>query len=135
MTEYIHPASDSFLTFDPSRVPSPCFVVDEAAVEILMGSHWPGNVRELKNAVDTAAINCETQMIRLEDLPQEMLNAPRIQPAVENFGEDTKSQLETALHQAGGNRSKAAKLLGVSRATFYRRLIDAGIETIKRPKS
>lgn len=33
MTEYIHPASDSFLTFDPSRVPSPCFVVDEAAVE------------------------------------------------------------------------------------------------------
>jgi carboxynorspermidine decarboxylase len=33
MTEYIHPASDSFLAFDPSRVPSPCFVVDEAAVE------------------------------------------------------------------------------------------------------
>jgi len=33
MTEYIRPASDSFLTFDPSRVPSPCFVVDEAAVE------------------------------------------------------------------------------------------------------
>ena len=90
--------------------------------------------RELKNAVDTAAINCETQMIRLEDLPQEIINAPRIQPAVENFGEDTKSQLESALQKAGGNRSKAAKLLGVSRATFYRRLIDAGIETIKKPK-
>ena len=127
--------ANAFLLEAQAQAQKPLEGIDPVALQAMVHYDWPGNVRELKNAVDTAAINCETQMIRLEDLPQEMLNAPRIQPAVENFGEDTKSQLETALHQAGGNRSKAAKLLGVSRATFYRRLIDAGIETIKRPKS
>ncbi len=126
--------ASTFLLEAQAHAKKPLEGIDPVAMQAMLHYDWPGNVRELKNAVDTAAINCETQMIRLEDLPQEIINAPRIQPAVENFGEDTKSQLESALQKAGGNRSKAAKLLGVSRATFYRRLVDAGIETIKKPK-
>jgi len=127
--------ANSLLLEAQAQAKKPLEGIDPVAMQAMLHYDWPGNVRELKNAVDTAAINCETQMIRLEDLPQEIINMPRIQPAVENFGEDTKSQLKASLQQAGGNRSKAAKLLGVSRATFYRRLIDAGIETIKKPKS
>jgi PAS domain S-box-containing protein len=106
--------------------------IDPVAMQSLMQYNWPGNVRELKNTIDISAINCETQMIRVGNLPQELVNVPIVQPDVQPIGGDLKLQLETVLQRAGGNRSKAAKLLGVSRATFYRRLIDAGIETRKK---
>jgi PAS domain S-box-containing protein len=106
--------------------------VDPFAMQALLHYHWPGNVRELKNAIDISAINCETQMIRVEDLPQELVSSPIVQPTIEPLSSDLKMQLEVALKKTGGNRSKAAKLVGVSRATFYRRLIDAGIDTRKK---
>ena len=109
--------------------------IDPVAMQALLDHDWPGNVRELKNTIDTSAIHCDTQMIGREDLPQEIISRTKAQPGIDNFAGDPKSQLETALHQAGGNRSKAAKLMGVSRATFYRRLIEAGIETNKKPKA
>jgi DNA-binding NtrC family response regulator len=108
--------------------------IDPVAMQAMLQYSWPGNVRELKNAVDTATINCDIDVIRIEDLPQEIVDRAKIQPRVETFGEDSKSQLEAALHQARGNRSKAAKLLGVSRATLYRHLTEAGIETNKKAK-
>jgi DNA-binding NtrC family response regulator len=108
--------------------------IDPVAMQAMLQYSWPGNVRELKNAVDTATINCDIDVIRIEDLPQEIVAGAKIQPRVETFGEDSKSQLEAALHQARGNRSKAAKLLGVSRATLYRHLTEAGIETNKKAK-
>ena len=106
--------------------------IDPVAMQVLLSHHWPGNVRELKNAIDISAINCETQMIRVEDLPQELVSSPTVQPTIEPLSGDLKMQLEVALKKTGGNRSKAAKLMGVSRATFYRRLVDAGIETRKK---
>jgi transcriptional regulator with PAS, ATPase and Fis domain len=106
--------------------------IDPIAMQALLNYHWPGNVRELKNAIDISAINCETQMIRAEDLPQEVLSNPIVQSTIEPLTGDLKIQLEVALKKTGGNRTKAAKLIGVSRATFYRRLIDAGIETRKK---
>jgi PAS domain S-box-containing protein len=109
--------------------------VDPLAMQTLMGYHWPGNVRELKNAIDIATINCETQTIRVDDLPPEVVSAAKILPGSVSIQEDSKMQLEDALIQADGNRSKAAKLMGVSRATFYRRLVEAGIETHKKPKA
>jgi transcriptional regulator with PAS, ATPase and Fis domain len=106
--------------------------IDPFAMQALLHYHWPGNVRELKNAIDISAINCETKMIRVEDLPQELVSSPVVQPTIEPLSGDLKIQLEVALKKTGGNRSKAAKLVGVSRATFYRRLVDAGIETRKK---
>ena len=109
--------------------------IDPLAIKVLMEYHWPGNVRELRNAIDIATINCETQTIRVADLPEEIVSSAKILPEVKDLARDSKLQLEDALLRAGGNRSKAAKLMGVSRATFYRRLVEAGIETHKKPKS
>jgi PAS domain S-box-containing protein len=109
--------------------------VDPVAMQALLQYDWPGNVRELKNAIDTSAIHCDTQMIHIDNLPQEVIHGERTSIRLESFDEGPKTQLENALRQTGGNRSKAARLMGVSRATFYRRLIGAGIETIKKPKS
>ncbi len=109
--------------------------IDPLAIKVLMAYHWPGNVRELRNAIDIATINCETQTIHVADLPEEIVSSAKILPEVKNLAGDSKLQLEDALLRVGGNRSKAAKLMGISRATFYRRLVEAGIETHKKPKS
>lgn len=106
--------------------------IDPIAMQALLNYHWPGNVRELKNAIQISAISCETQMIRAENLPRELFLNPIAQSTIEPLTGDLKMQLEVALKKAGGNRTKAAKLIGVSRATFYRRLIDAGIDTRKK---
>lgn len=102
------------------------------AMVALSQYHWPGNVRELRNAVRSAMIQCESTVIEPMDLPKEILDSstqssfalPSPSPSLQKL-----CPLKAALAKANGNRSKAARLLGVSRATFYRRLTEAGIAT------
>lgn len=91
------------------------------AMGLLLAYSWPGNVRELKNAIEFAVIRCRDTVIRPEDLPPEILELQpgRISPGAHV---DEKTRLLSALATAKGNRTVAARLLGVSRATFYRRL-------------
>jgi DNA-binding NtrC family response regulator len=88
---------------------------------------WPGNVRELKSAVDFATLHCRSSSIGLDDLPPEItgdnaLSGRNTLPII-----NEKEQLLAALTSTGGKRSAAAKLMGMSRATFYRRLTRYGI--------
>lgn len=101
--------------------------LEPAAMQRLMEHSWPGNVRELKNAIETAIIRCGGPVISAVDLPLEIGDtfAPAEIGPVEG---DSRSRLLDALRRAGGNRSRAALLLGISRATLYRRLAEAGIE-------
>ena len=96
--------------------------VSQEALRALMGHDWPGNVRELRNAIEFAAIRCKGSAIQREDLPQEILGSER-SIMVGDAGDDREALL-MALKQSGGNRSAAAKLLGISRATLYRRLAE-----------
>ena len=98
---------------------------------ILERHPWPGNVRELRHALDYAVIHCRDRVIRPGDLPPEVLD---ISPAADaralpggDTVEDERARIVAALAQARGNRTKAAKLLNVSRATFYRRLTELGL--------
>jgi len=108
---------------------------------------WPGNVRELRNAVERALILCEGGLINPEHLPWYAESANRAhqlspaapdplaaQPLVEDFpaqGVDLEAMertlVEGALKQAGQNRSKAAKLLGLSRSKLYSRMERFGL--------
>ena len=98
------------------------------AIRCLLDYAWPGNVRELKSAIEFAVIQCEGTEIQPQDLPPEIANIPTI------FTRDTanepaneRDQLLRALEQAKGNRAEAAKFLGISRATFFRRLSRHGL--------
>jgi DNA-binding NtrC family response regulator len=82
---------------------------------------WPGNVRELRSAVDHAALASSGHQIGRSDLP------PEIATAVPAEAPDERGRLLAAIARAGGNRSRAAALLGVSRATLYRRLAQFGV--------
>jgi len=91
-----------------------------AAVDLLRRYPWPGNVRELQNAVHYVLAGCHTEVAEPEDLPQEIRRAGGVRgPAPKlNF-----AAVQAALMQCGGNKVKAAKLLGVGRATLYRFLV------------
>lgn len=96
----------------------------------LMSYSWPGNVRELKSAIEFAVISCKGNELSPVDLPPEITGLPaKAGPStwIPLTGQDERTRLLAALSQAKGNRTEAARRLGVSRATFYRRLIELDI--------
>jgi DNA-binding NtrC family response regulator len=98
--------------------------VSNEALQVMMKYKWPGNVRELQNAIQFAMVHTKGRHIRPEDLPLELKNLDLQQP---RRGPNRKLETETvtaALTQTAGNKAKAAKLLGVGRATLYRFLND-----------
>lgn len=101
-------------------------------LRVLMSYSWPGNVRELKSAVEFAVISCKGNEICPADLPPEMTGATvAADPSafIPLSNHDEKTRLLSALSEAKGNRTEAAKRLGISRATFYRRLVELDIHT------
>ncbi|MBU0754439.1 MAG: sigma-54 dependent transcriptional regulator, partial [Planctomycetes bacterium] len=92
------------------------------AMKWLREYHWPGNVRELKNAVEFAVLQSSQANIQSSDLPPEIIEN-EMASGSENAGKgNEKKRILAALEATGGNRTAAAKRLGMSRATFYRQL-------------
>jgi transcriptional regulator with GAF, ATPase, and Fis domain len=100
------------------------------ALDIMLSYDWPGNVRELQNWIQFALVKCKTGVIRPEHLPPSRVTAAAGIPLPGTARRRRKLDAESvrmALQQTGGNRVEAARLLGVSRATLYRFLPDAGV--------
>jgi DNA-binding NtrC family response regulator/ligand-binding sensor domain-containing protein len=95
------------------------------AMNALMGYPWPGNVRELKSAIEQGMLRASGPILRLTDFPEEI--ARSVAAAVETLDAQEREQLQDALRRAGGNRSEAARLLGIGRSTFYRKLAAYGL--------
>lgn len=99
------------------------------AMRQLISYDWPGNVRELRNAIEYALIRARHAVLLTEDLPPEIAaagDAPS-SPAPE-WPTDEEGRIRAALAYTDGNRTAAAQLLGMSRATLYRRLDTYSIE-------
>jgi PAS domain S-box-containing protein len=93
------------------------------AIAAMLDHSWPGNIRELENALQFALIRCKGKAIGTKHLPPTL--SARVAPKTISRKRSRKrklqgSQIEEALAQTGGNKARAAKLLGVSRATLYR---------------
>ncbi len=102
--------------------------VSDEAMQAMVAYQWPGNVRELKNVLGYAVIHCAGAAIDLEDLPPEVLERSSPVAAARALPADEREWIVAALARAGGDRKVAAALLGVSRATLYRRIAHYGIE-------
>jgi PAS domain S-box-containing protein len=115
---------DHFLQEAGERYGRDPLKVSARALSLMMDYHWPGNVRELQNAVQFAFVKCNGNTIEASDLPLELREIEnsciRRGPAKKLNSEAVRS----ALVKTGGNKAKAAKLLGVGRATLYRFLAD-----------
>jgi sigma-54 dependent transcriptional regulator, acetoin dehydrogenase operon transcriptional activator AcoR len=102
-----------------------------AAMTLLRHYPWPGNVRELQNAMHYALAGCQGEVAGPEDLPREIRRAGpwRAPTSKLNF-----AAVQVALQQCGGNKVKAAKLLGVGRATLYRFLASHEASVSHQPR-
>jgi len=103
------------------------------AMEKLMSYSWPGNVRELRNAVEYAFVLCPGGHIQVEHLPPKIISydpgdTDNLPLTGQKTADRTRHELIRALRQAGGNQSKAASILGVSRVTIWKRLKKYGID-------
>jgi PAS domain S-box-containing protein len=100
---------------------------DPQVIEQMIRYDWPGNIRELRSAVEHALVRCHGRHISLADLPSEVLEAAQPQPEL-SPDDDQRTRILNALRTTGGNRARAARVLGIGRATLYRQLKELGIQ-------
>lgn len=104
------------------------------AMEILLAYSWPGNVRELRNTIEYAFVLCPGGAIGKEHLPPTIskhIDKPSTIPIGPSIDTDERNKLIQVLQQAGGNQSEAARMLGVSRVTIWKRIKKYGINPAK----
>ena len=109
--------------------------IDPKAITVLAHYRWPGNVRELENAIERACALCEAGVIMPGDLPPHVVRhtgtpasdgktalIPVGQTLDEFVREQERGYIDETIKHCGGARDKAAKMLGISMATLYRKL-------------
>jgi two-component system, NtrC family, response regulator AtoC len=108
------------------------------ALETLLSYAWPGNVRELRTALEHAVVLCRSDRVGVRDLPQWVRNAALgglLTPAPLVTGKLTVKEAEKqllirALKETDGNRTMAAKKIGMSRRTLHRKLHTYQLEAL-----
>jgi two-component system response regulator AtoC len=118
--------------------------ISAEALSLLERYSWPGNVRELRNVIERGAVLCSGEELRAEHLPPRVLTGvasrpPSAPPSSDKTRADVmlrarnelqaleRQRISEALEQCGGNQTRAAEALGVSRRTLVSRLSELGV--------
>jgi DNA-binding NtrC family response regulator len=110
--------------------------ISEGALERLMSYHWPGNVRELENVIERSILLAKGPMVEADDVKIESgigrarpaFSADAFLPEGMTLDQYEQSIIREALKRANGNKSQAARLLGLTRNALRYRLTQMGIE-------
>ncbi len=116
----------TFLREIRARMGSDVATISDDAMRCLIDYDWPGNVRELRNALESGLIRARGDTLAAGDLPPEITDEDA--RTRDDDPTDEAGRIRAALEQTDGNRSAAADLLGISRATLYRRLDEYDID-------
>jgi DNA-binding NtrC family response regulator len=124
----------SFIRQNTTKTGKKILGLTPEAMERMTRYSWPGNVRELRNAIEYAFVLCPSGGIGIQHLPPKVSGAaPEFMPVkgrqVNNLPE--KQELLKVLRQTQGNQSEAARMLGVSRVTVWKRIKKYGVD-VKR---
>jgi len=129
------PLAQHFVQHFSRAVGKPVAGVSTTAAEKLLAYSWPGNVRELRNCIERAVALTRFEEIVVEDLPEKVQNYRRSRVVVDlddtaslvTMEEVERRYILRVLEAAGGQRTKAAQILGLDRKTLYRKLERWGI--------
>jgi DNA-binding NtrC family response regulator len=131
-TEDIPLLAESFLARSAQARREAPKALGEETLDALMAYGWPGNVRELENALERAVILTQGDTIRPDALP-ERVTARRAEPLVSERTPVTptleaieRAYIQWVLQNEGGNKSRAADMLGIDPSTLYRKLARYG---------
>jgi len=105
----------------------PGWEIEPAALDAMQRYHWPGNVRQLINALERAKILCDSETMRVQDLPREVVGSTPARASssletTDDLGAIQRGKVVEVLRRESGNKSKAARALGVDRRKLYRLL-------------
>ena len=109
--------------------------ITDAAIEKLVAYHWPGNVRELENVIERSLVMATDTKLDAADIKLESAPRPRGQdeshflPAGLSLDQYEQDIIKEALRRADGNKSQAARLLGLTRNALRYRLTQMGLES------
>jgi len=103
--------------------------INTDALEALMSHRWPGNVRELEHTIERAVLMGKNATIGVDDLPQAIFIASHNDPPLERavakgytLYELEREYIQRVMETTKGNKTEAARILGVDRTTLYRKL-------------
>jgi DNA-binding NtrC family response regulator len=130
--ELIRPLAEKFLADFCRRHGRHLEKISSAALTLLMTYRWPGNIRELRNVIERAVVMSRNSILEVADLPPVVRTGnrtampPALSPSTNEL-ERSKSEAEfdrlvEALRRQQNNRRRAARELGVSRVTLYKKL-------------
>jgi transcriptional regulator with PAS, ATPase and Fis domain len=124
---------ENFIRINNGRTDNKKLSMTPEAMEKLMEYDWPGNVRELRNAIEYAFVLCPGGGIGVKHLPVKILLGTKETASTghkPSRKDDKKEALIKALEETGGNQSEAAKRLGVSRVTIWKRMKKYSLDSI-----
>ena len=104
--------------------------IDRDALKALEDYQWPGNVRQLRNVVEKMCVLSSGGRLTLADVPSEVLEPPAQGQSVASartLEETEKAKILSVLESSGGNKTRAAETLGISRRTLHRKLNEWGL--------
>jgi two-component system response regulator HydG len=118
---------ETFINRIRLKTDKPITGMSKEALDLLFHYDWPGNVRELINVIEYSFVLCHQGEIMPNHLPARVSGEhPRVTPrrkaAQKPSGDEERKRILEALEATGGNQSKAAEILGISRVTLWKRL-------------
>lgn len=128
VTEDIQPVAEFYLAQHAEEHNEPTKRLDTSAVKTLKQHEWPGNIRELKNVINVAARNVEGSVITAADLSISR-SSPEVTDSIRLRDSNAERQrIIEALDKTEGNKTQAAKLLGIGRTTLVYKLKQHGLK-------
>lgn len=131
--------SHYFLANAARKLSRPTPIISHDALEFLIAYSYPGNVRELQNIIERATVMAEGEVVEARHLPRDLTMAdhgisrfghfapPPPEPLV-TLEENERRHIARAMEHAEGNKSRAAKLLGIDRVSLWRKIRRLGLE-------
>jgi DNA-binding NtrC family response regulator len=117
--------ADFFLAEYAKKYEKPSLKMNDAIYNALVNYHWSGNIRELKHTIEKAVILCDSDNLRPENLNLKgRVPFKQDEESVSSLSDIEKTAIMRVLEKCGGNISKAAKMLDISRTTLYSKLKD-----------